>query len=418
MKFLSFYLLFTMLLTTVFAAGGVLKNTNRIPRDQLEQIKRNANSLIKNYVITVDENNFEEVVLKSGKNSFVKFYADWCSHCKKMAPTWESLALGFKNKEEMQIVEINADKNKKIGKMFGITGYPTLKLFKADDVNHPLEYNGGRDYMSFINFIKATTGIEGRTAKPPGGKGSKKSASKVVQLHDGSIERMVEHKERSAIIAFTKEKCIHCEKLKDTWNKLADVYHRDLERVLISQVNTSGDEPTDWLKNRYEVTSFPTILFVTDGNLDEPEVYEGDRSLTDLVRFVNEKTFLHRSADGGLDSLAGTLPQMNGKIKAFVGSNRVTRIAMVKEVVNELRILDKEKKFTEEIKYYAKVINSLVSGGFEFIDGEISRLGNMMKSGALNDDSRDSIRMRLNALKLFKSFETPESHEVGNRDEL
>ena len=39
-------------------------------------------------VVILTADTFQAQVLDSEKTVFVKFYAPWCSHCVKLAPTW------------------------------------------------------------------------------------------------------------------------------------------------------------------------------------------------------------------------------------------------------------------------------------------------------------------------------------------
>ena len=42
-------------------------------------------------VISVEERNFDAVVLDSSKDALVEFYAPWCGHCKRLAPDYEKV---------------------------------------------------------------------------------------------------------------------------------------------------------------------------------------------------------------------------------------------------------------------------------------------------------------------------------------
>ncbi|ODV58970.1 protein disulfide isomerase [Ascoidea rubescens DSM 1968] len=111
----------------------------------------------------VQENNVYKLVAKthnelindSKKDIFVKYYAPWCGHCKKLAPIFEELAGLYKNdaesSEKVLIAELDATLN---DVNVEISGYPTLILYPANDKENPIVYSKGRDLESFIQFIK------------------------------------------------------------------------------------------------------------------------------------------------------------------------------------------------------------------------------------------------------------------------
>jgi len=79
-------------------------------------------------VVVLTEANFEELVLKGNDNWFVKFYAPWCGHCKKMADDWIKLATLVKGK--FKVGEVDATVHEKLKATYA-NGFPTLKLIKA-----------------------------------------------------------------------------------------------------------------------------------------------------------------------------------------------------------------------------------------------------------------------------------------------
>lgn len=87
--------------------------------------------------------NFQQVVLDSDKDVFVKYYAPWCGHCKKLAPIWEELAAEFKDVSDLVIGKFDATANEVDG--LEIRGYPTLKFYPKGAKSNPVDYDGGRE---------------------------------------------------------------------------------------------------------------------------------------------------------------------------------------------------------------------------------------------------------------------------------
>lgn len=79
--------------------------------------------------------------------AFVKFFAPWCGHCKKLAPTWSQLARHMQHK--LNVAEVNCDDQKPLCSSQSITGYPTL-LYYAHGAK--TEYTGNRKYDQLVAF--------------------------------------------------------------------------------------------------------------------------------------------------------------------------------------------------------------------------------------------------------------------------
>ncbi|ESW95972.1 hypothetical protein KL918_003533 [Ogataea parapolymorpha] len=349
-------------------------------------------------VLELDTSNFDDVVLNSDKHTLVKFYASWCSHCSKLEPVWEELATAYEKEPNVQIARIDADKHQKVGKRYGINGYPTIKLFKKDDVQHPIEFEGARSVEAFNNFISAHTGV-----KPPSS-----ASNLVVKLNDLNIEDVVGGKD--AFIAVTAEWCGHCKNLKPIWQKLAEIYQGDSDTVVIGQVQVTDPEPSDWIKEKFQIRSFPTLLYVKNGDLQNPEIYEAPRTLSAFTEFVNERAGTTRAEDGGLHPDAGLLHSLDDLVSTFVGSTKHERVKLANKLTEALNDLKKENKYAKEIRYYSKLVNSLVNGPYDFIPREIARLEKMLGED-LAPEARDSALFRLNILRYFNSCITANTYK-------
>jgi thioredoxin 1 len=85
---------------------------------------------------SVNDNNFEEKVLKSDIPVLVDFWAPWCAPCYMVTPSLESMS-----KEQdgnLSIVKLNVDDNNRTAAAYGIMSIPSLILFKNGEVKETL----------------------------------------------------------------------------------------------------------------------------------------------------------------------------------------------------------------------------------------------------------------------------------------
>ena len=79
-------------------------------------------------VLILEENNFEEEVLKANGKILVDFYADWCGPCKMMAPIIEEIAEEVK--ETVKVGKVNIDNNQELAIKYDVMSIPTIMIFE------------------------------------------------------------------------------------------------------------------------------------------------------------------------------------------------------------------------------------------------------------------------------------------------
>ena len=83
-------------------------------------------------LMNVTDAQFEQEVLKSPTPVLVDFWAPWCGPCRMIAPIVGELANEMSGK--LKVVKMNTDENTKVPGQFGISGIPTLMLFKGGEL--------------------------------------------------------------------------------------------------------------------------------------------------------------------------------------------------------------------------------------------------------------------------------------------
>jgi thioredoxin 1 len=81
--------------------------------------------------VAIQDSTFEQEVKESSTPVLVDFWAEWCGPCKMIAPVLEQIA--EEKGETLKIAKLDVDANTTTAQSFGVTGIPTLILFKGGE---------------------------------------------------------------------------------------------------------------------------------------------------------------------------------------------------------------------------------------------------------------------------------------------
>jgi len=150
---------------------GILMHDPSIT-ESLEELHMNGQD-----VVSFDQETLQ-YALDEKEYVFVKYYADWCSHCRNFAPTWEKFAevmhdvedsvkerLGTEYTEEeyeeakhlavpVLVGQVDCVEHHVFCNQQGIRAYPTVKLFVNGEPFKGGEYHGHRTVVNLIQFVE------------------------------------------------------------------------------------------------------------------------------------------------------------------------------------------------------------------------------------------------------------------------
>jgi protein disulfide isomerase family A protein 3 len=107
-------------------------------------------------VLVFTDNDFESKA-KQYDILLAEFYAPWCGHCKRLAPEYEKAAtLLAKNDPPIALAKVDCTVETKICGKFGVSGYPTLKIFKNGEFAE--DYNGPREADGIVSTMRSKAG--------------------------------------------------------------------------------------------------------------------------------------------------------------------------------------------------------------------------------------------------------------------
>jgi len=247
-------------------------------------------------VVVLTDASFEEK-LNSGGTWLIEFYAPWCGHCKKLAPTWDELSVTAKGKFNVAKVDCTVEKN--VASRFNIRGFPTIKLFKDKKV---YDYRGARTIADFATFAESGySSAQGADIPPPGtvapAAAPKEAAPKEAAPKEAAPKDAApKPPENSNVVVLTNENfasqtgkgswliefyapwCGHCKKLAPIWEDLATAAKGKFN---VAKVDCTVEAD---LAKTYEVKGYPTVKLFQNGKLSKD--YSGARTLEAFTKFV------------------------------------------------------------------------------------------------------------------------------------
>ncbi|KAH0566889.1 thioredoxin domain-containing protein 5 homolog [Cotesia glomerata] len=227
------------------------------------------------HTVQYNEETFPTEVPK--KNHFIMFYAPWCGHCQRLAPTWETLAEMLNEEEDsrVKIAKVDCTTDSSICSEHDVTGYPTLKFFKAGE-NNGIKFRGTRDLPSLTAFINEQLGSIPKDAEldttipdPVNG---------LIELTDATFNDHVA--KGYHFVKFYAPWCGHCQKLAPTWDELAKSNSHD------TLVNIAKVDCTQYRSvcEQFDIKGYPTLLWIENGK--KIDKYSGARTHEELKEYV------------------------------------------------------------------------------------------------------------------------------------
>ncbi|CAD2104682.1 protein disulfide-isomerase A6 [Plasmodium vinckei petteri] len=123
--------------------------------------KKNKKSKNSGKVITLNDSNFDQNVLKDDDNVwFVFFYAPWCGHSKPIHPMFDELAKKTSHLKNARIAKIDATVEHRTAQTYEIKHYPSFRLFPSGNKkpHTAIDYNESRTvndlYQFFLKYYK------------------------------------------------------------------------------------------------------------------------------------------------------------------------------------------------------------------------------------------------------------------------
>jgi len=166
--------------------------------------------------------------------------------------------------------------------------------------------------------------------------------------------------------------------------------------VVIAKMDCDG-EGNSPIAQRYDVSGYPTLKWFAKGRSSDKdnEPFNGERSLTAITDFVNERAGTKRLTSGLLRDDVGRLAFFDDLAKKLVGGD-TTVIKTAEQKAAELTGSEKEYAQT-----YVRFMNVYKKRGSSFPSAEKSRLSRLIEGKGISKSKVDEFTIKNNILSAF-----------------
>jgi len=202
-------------------------------------------------------------ILEKEDIALVEFFAPWCGHCKKLAPEFEKAANELKkNDPPILLASVDATVESSLGSKFGISGYPTLKIFRKGVESGP--YEGPRQAAGIVKYMQKQAGPSSKELV------DNSAADKFVDTADHVVLGFFDSKDTPLASAFQQL----ADSARDDF-RFAHTYNSDVGSHLNLPKNSVVYVQPKRLANKFE---------------DPRAVYSGKPNWKSIKDFVTEKS--------------------------------------------------------------------------------------------------------------------------------
>ena len=106
------------------------------------------------YLLTYENKDNINDIIKKSPNLTILFYWNMCGHCTALKPTWDKVCNKYKNDNNCSILNVEVSQIKNLNAKYkkGVNGFPTISKYRNGKKIG--EYNGERTLKDINKFVK------------------------------------------------------------------------------------------------------------------------------------------------------------------------------------------------------------------------------------------------------------------------